>query len=246
MDTTLYVGLSHQVAMRRQMDIIANNIANVNTAAFKRESVMFREYIKDLEGNSTNALDKVAFVQDYGVHRRMTEGKLNVTDNPLDVAIGGDGLLVVERQDGSKAYTRNGHLQLSEDGILSSSSGHAILDNSGQKIQFPPETTNIKIAEDGSISTKESGFVARLDVVVFDDYSQLKKAGDSLYTTTEQPKPSENYKIAQGLTETSNVAPIVEIAAMINVSRSYMSMARTLENLQKSQSQAINRLANFS
>ena len=248
MDTNIYVALSHQVAMRRQMDIIANNIANMDTTAFKRESVMFKEYVDDIEGDMPKSLRQVAFVQDYGISRKMTDGNYVTTGNPFDIALSGDGLFKVQRENGEIAYTRNGHLALAEDGTLVISTGQPILDMDNNPIQFPTPSnfTGVEIATDGNIWSKEAGSLGKLGIVTFADTSSLNKIGDNLFNTQQAPIEAQDYKIIQGVAESSNVEPIVEITKMIEVSRAYTSMAKLMEDTHNAQDQAINRLTRLS
>jgi len=243
MDTTLSVALSHQVAMRRQMDIIANNIANMSTTAFKRENVMFGEYLKEAEGDSDKSLRQISYVQDFGISRNMTDGQLETTGNSFDIALSGDGMFQVQKNNGELAYTRNGHLALSDDYTLITSTGQPILDQAGKTIQLPENVTDIKIASDGTISSRTAGQIAVLNVVAFADNSKLKKIGDNMFTTNSAPQPATDYTILQGMTETSNVQAIIEVTRMIQVSRSYTSTAKLMERLQESESKAINQLA---
>ena len=243
MDTTLSIALSHQVAKRRQMDIIANNIANMSTTAFKRESVMFGQYVKEAEGNLPKVLRQVSYVQDFGVTRTMTDGRFETTGNPLDIALSGEGFFQVQRANGEIAYTRNGHLALSDDYILITSSGQPILDNGGSEIQIPPNATDITIAADGTISARGAGQIAKLNVVTFADNSRLQKIGDNMFNADTPPLPTTDFSIIQGTIESSNVQPIIEITRMIQVSRSYIQTAKLMESLQNAESKAINQLA---
>jgi len=246
MDTTLYVALSHQVAQRRQMDVIANNIANMGTTAFKRESVMFREYLKESDGELPNSLKKIAYVQDYGVSRQMTDGKFSTTGNPFDIALSGDGMLMVKKENGDFAYTRNGHLALSDQGKLITSTGQEVLDDGQNPIQFPENPIGIEFATDGTISAKNVGIIGKLNVVTFENTSTLKKIGDNMFSAADQSIPSTDFQVVQGVTESSNVQPIIEITKMINVSRAYTRTAKMMENFQDSRNNAINRLAKLS
>lgn len=246
MDTTLYVALSHQVAQRRQMDVIANNIANMGTTAFKRESVMFREYLKESDGELPNSLKNVAYVQDYGVSRQMTDGQLHTTGNPFDIALSGDGMLMVKKENGDLAYTRNGHLALSDEGKLITSTGQEVLDVAEKPIQFPANATGIEFATDGTISVKGGGIIGKINVVTFEDFSTLQKIGNNMFGASGQSIPSTNFQIVQGVIESSNVQPIIEITKMINVSRAYIQTAKIMERFQDSKNNAINRLAKLS
>ncbi|VAW00663.1 Flagellar basal-body rod protein FlgG [hydrothermal vent metagenome] len=243
MDTTLSIALSHQVARRRQMDLIANNIANMSTTAFKRENVMFGEYLREANGKSPKSLRQISFVQDFGITRNMSDGKLETTGNKFDIALSGDGMFQVQKKNGDLAYTRNGHLALSDDYTLITSTGQAILDQGGKAIQLPPNTNDIEIASDGTISSRAVGIIAKINVVAFADNSKLKKIGDNMFNANSPTQPATDYTILQGVTESSNVQAIIEITRMIEVSRSYIKTAKLLEKLQESQSKAINQLA---
>jgi len=243
MDTTVSIALSHQVAKRRQMDIIANNIANMSTTAFKRESVIFRQYLSEADGSLPKNLRQISFVQDYGVGRNMTDGTYETTGNIFDIALSGDGMFQVKRGNGEMAYTRNGHLALSDDSTLITSTGQEIMDVSGKAIQLPPNITDFKIAVDGTVSSPSTGQIAKLNVVTIGDTSKLKKIGDNMFNTDEPIQAATDFKIIQGVTESSNVQPIIEITRMIDVSRSYIQTAKILENLQNTQGKAINQLA---
>ena len=243
MDTTLSVALSHQVAKRRQMDIIANNIANMSTTAFKRENVMFGEYLKEAKGDTPKSTRQISYVQDFGITRNMTDGRLETTGNLLDIALNGDGMFQVKRANGDMAYTRAGHLALSDEYTLVTSTGHEILDDGGKAIQFPPGVTDINIAADGTISSQPFGRIAKLNVVTFADDTKLKKIGDNMFSADTATSPATDFAIIQGAIELSNIQPIVEITRMIQVSRSYIQTAKLMENLQDSKSKALNQLA---
>ncbi len=242
MDTTLTIALSHQVARRRQMSIIANNIANMSTTAFKRENVMFSQYVKEVNGSLPKSVRNISYVQDLGVARNMKDGHLETTGNLFDIALNGDGMFQVKRGNGDLAYTRNGHLALSPDYTLITSTGQEIMDQSGKSIKIPPNITNIKIAEDGTISSPKTGQIAKLNVVRFTNESSLKKIGENMFNSDAPPLPATNYHIIQGMIEGSNVQPIIELTRMIEVSRSYIETAKLIDNLQRARSRAINLL----
>lgn len=227
------------------MDIIANNIANMNTTAYKRESIMFNEYLSDTGGSLPKSFRKVSFVQEAGIARQMTNGELTTTGNVLDVAIEGDGMFKVRKTDGEIAYTRNGHLALNGDNVLITTNGHEILDDGDAPIQFPPNADGFKIAEDGTVSAKEVGEIGKLAVLQFQNYGAMKKIGDNLYSAEEEPELSEEYRLAQGMLETSNVSAVLEVTNMIHLSRAYAQTSNLIEQVQQTQSQAINKLTKF-
>ncbi|MEX1147277.1 MAG: flagellar basal-body rod protein FlgF [Sphingomonadales bacterium] len=243
MDSTLFVGLSHQMAMRRNMDILANNIANMNTTAFKKENVVFQEYLVRMEKTDTPAARNVSYVHDTALIRDFSEGAFRSTGNPLDFALSGKSFFRVGLPDGTEAYTRNGHFRVSENGEIVTSSGYPVLDDGGEPIIIDPEDGSIDVSSDGTISTPLRGVIGRLGVVEFEDLSALEKAGESLYATEAVPVPAEGFTLLQGMYEGSNVEPIVEMTNMMNFAKRYQSVAKLLNDLQELQGKAANRLA---
>ena len=235
MENTSYIALSSLTALRRQMDIIANNIANSETTAYRGERILFEEYLTDI-GHGQRA----SFVLDYGVVRDTLEGQISPTVNPLDLAISGKGYLVVETDSGLR-YTRNGHLKLNAESTLVTTSGHEVLDDDGKPITLPLGDGYVTISPDGVVST-ESGRIARLDVVSFENEQELRKAGDGLYTTDAAPRPATEARILQGMIEGSNVEPIIEITEMIRLVRRYQSIQRLLEQADELRRRAVNTL----
>ncbi len=243
MDTTLYVGLSHQMAMRRSLDIVSNNIANMNTAAFKREAVMFREYVVTMPETEVPVARRVSYVQDVAVIRDFREGDFRATGNPLDLALEGSNFFRVRMEDGSERYTRNGHFRISENGTLVTSNGRPVLDQDGNEIVFDPLDGEINISKDGTISTRGRDVIGRIGVVTFENLNALEKVGDSLYESAIEPVPSQNFTLLQGMIEASNVEPLMEMTRMIEISRRYQAVARVLEDQQSLQGKTINRLS---
>jgi flagellar basal-body rod protein FlgF len=219
MDNTTYIALSVQDALKRQMDIIAHNLANVQTGAFKSEKPLF---IEVLDENSD-----IAYVEDYGVVRDMSAGHLNTTGSQLDIAVQGSAYLAVE-VNGEIRYTRNGHLQLSADRELVTSTGYPVMDVDGRKIEIPPGNDNLTISPDGSLSGA-IGPIARIDLVSFENPLHLQREANSLYIASELPIEPDNASLIQGALEDSNVKPIIEFTNMINVHRAYQMNSKLVE-----------------
>ena len=146
MENTIYIGLSRQTALRREMSLVANNIANINTTAFKRELGVYATSQTD-----NGFASKLDFVIDHGTAVSFEPGSLTQTDNDLDISINGPGFFGVDDGSGLK-YTRNGALSLSPDNQLITREGHAVVDEDGQPIVIPLEGGKIEIGRDGSIS----------------------------------------------------------------------------------------------
>jgi flagellar basal-body rod protein FlgF len=240
MDNALLVGLSQQLAAYRSMDVIANNLANLSTPAFKRESVKFEELVQQVrpsEGQS--GPQSVSFVQDTGVVRDLSEGRLERTGAPYDLAINGKGYFVVQTDAGER-YTRNGHLSLNGDGQLVTDSGDPIQGDGGP-IVVTVDDGDVHIAADGTISGKQ-GQMGKLKVVDFANPRALKKQGDSLYSTAQSPTTVADTRIMQGTLETSNVEPVIEISRMIEIMRAYQATATLAQSQNDLKRQAIEKL----
>ncbi|HUN51691.1 MAG TPA: flagellar basal-body rod protein FlgF [Candidatus Sulfotelmatobacter sp.] len=239
MENSVYIGLSQQTAMRRQLDVIANNLANMNTTAFKSEKVLFREFLMQPQHG-----EPMSFVEDYGVLRDTQEGKLETTSNPLDVAINGRGYLAVSTPAGTR-YTRNGHLKMNSSGLLTTSEGYAVLDDRSQPITLNSGNGQPTIALDGTISDN-SGRVDRLNLVQFQNEQALQQTGSGLYATDQTPTPASNSTLQQGMIESSNVEPITEMTKMIELQRSYEAAQSLIQADNDRQTKSIESLAKFS
>lgn len=239
MENAILIGLSQQTALRRNLDIIAHNLANMETVAYKAERPLFNTFLTSVR-NANGEQDSAKFVNDYGMVRNMNEGTLRRTSNQLDVAIDGSGYFVVSTDAGER-YTRNGHLRIDHEGKLSTSDGNAVLDTNRNEIFFGPDEKSLSIARDGSISTA-TGSKGQLLVVEFADESTLSRAGSSLYSSSSEPTNRSNTIIQQGSIEESNVIPIQEMSTMIEVLRAYTSSAKLVKSAEDLAQRAIRTL----
>jgi flagellar basal-body rod protein FlgF len=235
MEMLNYIALSRQMAVNRQMEVVANNLANMNTTAFRGENILFEEY---LQGSGSR---KSSFVQDYGMLRDLREGELKPTGSPLDFAVSGKGFFTVETPDGQR-FTRNGQFRLDAEGKLTSNEGFPILDENGRPIVIDAREGTPQVAKDGTINTPRGGKVARISLVSFDNEMSMRKTEGSLYATDEEAKPSADGKMIQGMIENSNVVPIVEMTRMIELSRSYQSSQKLMQDDHERLRKAIDRL----
>jgi flagellar basal-body rod protein FlgF len=235
MENTLYIALSYQTVTQRKLEVIANNIANVSTAGFKGEQMMFVEYLAD-----ALAKDSISFVQDIAVVRDFREGAFAQTSNPLDVAISGQGWLQIDTPTGMR-YSRNGHMKIDSQSRLTTASGHPVLGEDSRPITFPASGGHIVIAPDGAISVDEVK-VGRLKLVSFDNEQYLRKEADSLYTTDAPTLPAPDARVVQGMIEESNVKAIIEITNMIGALRDYQAAQQVIEEEHKRQLAAIDSL----
>jgi flagellar basal-body rod protein FlgF len=249
MENALLVGLSRQTVLERQLNVVANNIANVNTAGYKADQSLFEEYLKSgaHEDNFVGKDRSVSFVQDRATYRDMSQGALQQTTNPLDVAIDGGGFLAVQTAGGER-YTRDGNLQLNNVGQLVTENGDAVLGTAGP-IVFQPTDHDINISPDGTITVLEGtsrtdSIRGKLRMVSFADAQQLLKQGSNLYAAGEgAPQPDLKSTVRQGYIERSNVNSVGEMSRMMEVTRSYTAIASLLQQQSDLHKNAIEKLA---
>jgi flagellar basal-body rod protein FlgF len=240
MDNAIYVGLSKQMLLQRELDIAANNLANVDTVGFK-----FEEMLSNADptpstrpGGTTPPL---TFAVGNGVLRNFTQGSLTQTGAPLDVAIDGKGFLKISTASGTR-YTRDGRFKLDPTGKLVTQDGDAVQGDGGD-ITLDPKKGAVAISSNGEIS--QSGqVVGKLAVVSFDSLSALSKDGANLYRNdsnlTEQPATSATLK--QGMLEGSNVQPITQITRLIEINQAYNAVSIMMSSTASLSNAAIQRL----
>ncbi len=209
------------------MSVIANNLANMNTTAYKSERMMFVDQIERARADTPSGVQSLSFVRDLASYRRTQDGPLEQTGNPLDVAIHGKGYFVVQTKDGEQ-YTRNGNFRLDNNRQLVTQTGLPVLSTAGAPIFFAPEDTTITISGDGSIST-ENGTLGKIRVVTFKNEQDMQRHAEGLYTTQQTPQEKQDAQLAQGTLEGSNVQAITEMTRMIEVSRQYKSVQNLID-----------------
>jgi flagellar basal-body rod protein FlgF len=241
MESTSYVALSRQTGLRRQLNIVANNLANMSTSGFKGEKMMFVEHLTKSKGGHQVISEKVAYVRDIATLRDFSEGPLESTGNPFDLAISGEGYFTVQTDQGNK-YTRNGRFQIDQGGQLVNQQGYPVLADGGQPIFFAPGDTNISISKDGTVAT-DTGDIGKLSLVKFENPQDLRPGAGGMFSTEANPIAVENPAIQQGMLEGSNVLPIIEMTRMIDVHRTYDSVKNLIEREDDRQRNMIRELA---
>jgi len=236
MENTLIVALARQDVLSRQMAAISNNLANVNTAGFKSESMVFREQVEKTGDNQT-----ISLVHDVSYFRDVSEGPLANTGNPLDLAIRGDAYFAVKTADGER-YTRHGVFQLDNKSQIVTSDGDPVLGTGGAPITIPPNAGNIIVARDGTVSA-DAVQIGRIELFRFENPAALSKVGNSLYEAKGQaPQPARDSDIAQGMVESSNVNGVAEMTRMIETVRSYQAASQLVDMEHRRILEAINSL----
>ncbi len=222
MDNSGYVALSRQSGLAKEMQIVANNIANMATTGYRREGVVFAETLAALpvEGGSLAMTDARVRVTDAA------QGALSATGGAYDLAIEGPGFFLLETPAGER-LTRAGAFARSDAGELVNLAGHRVLDEGGSAIVIPPDAKALAIAADGSISA-DGAPIGRIGLFDVADPGALIREDGVAFRSEAPIEPAEG-RVLQGFIEKSNVNSVAEIARMIEVQRGYELGQKFLE-----------------
>lgn len=220
MDNTSAIALSRLSAQTRAIDVIANNLANMNTPGFQAERMVFADWLSPQQGTAIPQGDRqLAYTQDRATWRERAEGTLTHTGNPLDIALSGDGYFTVRTPAGTR-LTRAGRFTLQSTGNITDEAGNQLLDTNGQPLSVAPSDTRLTITADGALSS-ENGPIGRIGVVKPDNAAQLTAEGSRLFRAAGNTTPVPAPKLIQGAVEDSNVQPIAELSRMITMQRDF-------------------------
>ena len=241
MDNAMMIGLSRQITLRREMDITANNIANAATAGFKAERLMLHANPKT-PARHNDGPERLQYVDEFGVGRNFSQGLLEPTGRPLDLAIEGEGFFVLETPAGER-FTRAGRFTLAGQGARVAGDGARVMDEAGQAIVVDPAAGPVQISASGEVA-QAGAVLARLAVVRFEALNLLEKTGANRFAATAgaEPEPMAEPVVRQGFSEGSNVRAILEITRMLEVSRAYSSATRLVNNTDELSKKALERL----
>lgn len=237
MQSSLYVALSAQVALQRRMETIANNVANAGVPGFRSEETKFEAVLSDA------ATESVAFASTGDTYINREAGRLTRTDNPLDIAVQGDAWFGIQTPNGT-VYTRDGRMRMTADGELQSIAGYPILDVGGAPLQVDPNGGPIQIASDGMIN-QNNRQVGAVGLFHIDQHASLSRFENSGVIPDQPATPVLDFNqagVIQGHVEGSNVNPMLEMSKLILVSRSYASVATSIDQSEDSLREAIRAL----
>ena len=233
MSSGIYVATAGAVAQSNALDATANNIANASTAGFHGDRVTFREALTAARspdvasvGAGTARIDSQA-------------GALTQTENPLDLALEGDGYFGVATPNGAR-YTRAGNFQLDQARNLVTADGFQVRGAGGAPINVPADAGDIAIAVDGTVSAGGNE-IGKLELVRFAP-NQLKREGGTLFSATGRPLTTELPKVRSGMLEASNVNVVRGVVDLVKVSRTYESLMRMIQNYHDIESRAAREL----
>jgi flagellar basal-body rod protein FlgF len=240
MDNTIYVGLSRQILLQRELDIVANNLANVDTAGYKFEDLISNADSVPSPKPGPGATP-VVFVTAAGVARDYSQGPLTQTGAPLDVAIDGKGFFQISTPAGTR-FTRDGRFRLDAAGKLVTQDGEAVQGQGGD-ITLDPKKGAVMISAGGTIS-QAGQTVGKLQVVTFDSLAALSKDGGNNYRNDSNlaAQPSTTAVVKQGMLEGSNVQPVAQITRLIEINRAYDAVTNMMASTGQLSTSAIQRL----
>ena len=234
MENAIYIGLSRQTALRRELALVANNIANANTTSFKRELSIY-----GVAPTVAGPDAKLDFVIDHGASISFEPGSFKVTENDFDVAISGPGFFAVDDGTGIK-YTRNGAFSRNGEGTLVTSSGYVVQ----PEIQIPDEATSISVSSNGTVTITVPGQVGaqevgQLTLADFSNLTGLQPIGENFLVETEasgapilsNPLEQGFGKLVQGALEGSNVNVVQELVDMIETQRAYEVSSKAITSV---------------
>jgi flagellar basal-body rod protein FlgF len=256
----LYTAASGLIAQTQQQDVIANNLANVNTTGYKKDTALFvpfpTVFINRINDNKSTMpgggiadapvpmgyMGKGVELRTDGIQPETTlEGSYVETQNKLDLSIKGDGMFMVMTTNGPR-YTRNGNFTLDSQGVLVNQQGNPVLGHSGQIVLN--SSADVHVDEGGRVFDGKDE-IDTLRIAMFTKNDQLRKEGDSMfYTLDKAPLPEDDYvdhvQIKQGYLETSNVNVVREMVDMITAYRTYEASAKAVQAQDQSLGKAVN------
>lgn len=239
----LYTASSGMIAQQKIVDVLSNNLANVNTSGYKKDTVStmaFPGFQVIRNGGDSPSNNGNIGVMNYGVlvdtfNTNFSEGNIERTDGKLDFAIDGSGFFTISTPNGIR-YTKDGSFTLNSSGYLVTKDGYYVM---GQNGPIHLENGDISVDDSGNITLNDQ-VVDKLNVVDFSDYSTLRKEGNNLFFTTGgQPIPS-NATIKQGYIEGSNVNPVDEMVTMISAMRTYEANQKSASAFDETLDKAVN------
>lgn len=213
MDAAGYATLNRQSGLMREMGVVANNIANSSTTGFRREGVVFSEFVAALDQDPSLSMAHAS-----GRHVDLTQSTLSQTGGQFDFAIQGDGFFLIETPDGNR-LTRAGSFTPSAEGELVTPDGYRLLDAGGSPVFVPPDARGLSLASDGTLSAQGQP-IAQIGLWQPSDPLTLRHQSGTLFNAGDI-EPAAGATVLQGMLEDSNVEPVSEIARMIEVQRAY-------------------------
>jgi flagellar basal-body rod protein FlgF len=238
MQSNIYVALSAQMALQRRLDTLANNVANTNTVGYRGEEMSFEELV------SPDGSEPMSFVSKGESHLSTKTGEITQTGNPLDVAVRGNSWLAIQTPSGV-AYTRDGRMQMTREGLLTTLEGYPVLDAGGVPVQLNPDDPPPTINKAGTIEQAGNNLGA-LGLYRMPEGAKLTRGEGVSVLSDVQPVAELDFLhngVLQGFTEKSNVNPILEMTHLITIQRNFQAVSTMMSDTENSMQDALKALA---
>ena len=222
MDNSIYIAVSRQSGLFRDMEVSANNLANINTTGYNAQKLLFSEYLV------RDGSDKDAYSNDPSTYRDTTNGPVKMTGNPFDLAIAGPGYFQVETPLGRR-YTKSGNFQVDANGTLMTPTGYPVLGADGGQITIPDDARSVEINSIGQVIV-DGAEAGQVGIVEFANEQELKRLGNNLFSSEQAALPAASARVMQGALEGSNVNAVTELVRVMQLSRSVDSSAKFIES----------------
>jgi len=234
------VGLSAQQVLQKRMDTTANNLANMTTAGFKVEHLVTRD-LSEKPATATDTPSEISFADAWMLQRDFSAGSMEQTGNALDFAIEGEGFFAVQTAAG-EAFTRDGRFSLNAQGQIVTRNGDPVMGDGGP-ITLNPTGGPISVSREGTIS-QDGAAAGTLRVSNFPTPAALERVGNNLWRATDEPaQAATDARVVSGFVEGSNVNAVQELTEMIEISRSYQSVAKMIAQSDELRGTSIEKLA---
>ena len=253
MNLSLYENAAALRSLEQYQNIIANNIAASHVAGFKKVAVSFEAIEGGEIPRSTHDRLRNDMPGSFPMLKNqsdLVEGELRETNNPLDMALRGDGFFALNNAKGESVYTRNGQFYINSEGVMVNSMGHEFSDPSGNAITIEPDLGEVSIDKEGQVFQGEQ-LIGEIGIFSFDDpLTQLERIGGGFITKDENIAPQQSepgsFSVMQGFLEGSNVSSIEEMIGLIEVSRAHEANQKMIQTFDQNVGKAIGTLGQTS
>lgn len=230
-----YITLSGQIARKRQLEVVANNVANTNTIGYEQDNILFRNV--DVRQNSRRSN---SFTWPETTYRSGDQGGLKVTNRPTDLAVVGEGYFKVITPRGPR-YTLDGSMVINSQSVLVTSAGYPVLSPDNAFIEIPAEFQTLEISANGTVFVDDEE-IARIGVFVFESKDPIIKEGGNLYAIQGADRVLEEFTMVSGALRNSNVNSALAMSQLVEMQRSYGLTTDLMTNVNETETSAINKL----
>jgi flagellar basal-body rod protein FlgG len=251
MSGEIYMAAAGALACEKRLEILSNNLANVGTTGYKKDTAYFEAYlpedgqVPEIDPGDLESSQAEIFWSKYYMVTDHSGGPLRQTENSLDLAITGDGFFCVQTPEGVR-YTRSGDFTLDSQGVMVTKDGWPVLGEGGamtvDSLGGGPHKSQFTVDEKGGVYV-DGTRIDRLRIADFENRNQLMKAGANLFAPVDDTaveQPAGDYRVSQGYLELSNVDAVQMMTELIEVLRGYESYQKVIQSIDETNSQAIN------